>query len=178
MSTPKLAGLNPDYEHARKLAVEAIEIPADDTFLLDFTADDRLMELATVLIHNCEELKFIEEFTVTYLWKRKGGKSKNSLTLGKCIKTAGLVHYFARTDFVIWVAADHLITAFHRKRPVQIDALMYHELRHIDRDDNGQAASQGHEFEGFASEIERFGIWREDMKPIACAFQEQLPLLD
>lgn len=173
MSEP-LRLIESDYDHARKTAVDAIVIPLEDTFLQDYQQDDRLMELATVLIHHCEELRFIEDFSVTYLWKRTGGKSKGRMTLGTCTKTAGLVHFFCRTDYVIWVAADHLQYLHVRARAVNIAALMYHELRHIAQTEKGEPAIQGHEFEGFASEIDRFGIWRDDMRPIACAFQESL----
>lgn len=75
-----------------------------------------------------------------------------------------------KSDFVIWLGADNC----RQRQDLNFAALMYHELRHIDKDDKDQAVTQGHEFEGFASEVERFGIWRPSMKPIAKAFQESL----
>jgi hypothetical protein len=84
MSTASPAELT--YEQARDLAAKAIAIPHDNSFILDFLVDEHIGELASVLIQHCDELKFIEQFSVTYLWKRTGGKSKDRRTLGKCIK--------------------------------------------------------------------------------------------
>lgn len=178
--TSTLAAVKLNYEQARDAAIAAIAIPHDDSFTLDFLADERIGELGSVLIEHCEELGFIQEFSVAYLWKRTGGKSKDRVTLGKCIKTAGLVHFFGRTDYVIWLAADHSLRIHNdflnkqRAQDLNLAALVYHELLHIDRDENGSPSTKGHEFEGFASEIERFGIWRDDMRQIATAFQASL----
>jgi hypothetical protein len=149
-----------------------IKVPDDDAFLQDYILDDKLQALAAALIESCEELNFIDEldFTLIYLWKRQGGKSSGQDVLGKCVKLSGLVKYFGKADFVIWLGGDTC-----RTRPdTNFAALMYHELCHVDKDDKDQPATQGHEFEGFAGEVMRFGIWRESMKPIATAFQHSL----
>lgn len=160
-----------DYENARDNAAKAIKAPDDNQFHQDYIADPKLAKLARVLIENCDELSpGCEEFRIEYLWKRTGGKSSGSVTLGKCNKISGLTLYFGKVDFVIWLAADHC----RDREGINFSALMFHELLHVDQDENGQPALRAHEFEGFSAEIERFGIWRESMRPIAKAFQESL----
>lgn len=155
-------------DQLRDKAAAAIEAPADDEFLLDFMLDAKLEKLAEIEIEMYEEFSFIAElgFKVIYLWKRTGGKSSGMAVLGKCVRLTGLVKHFAKADFVIWFGADH-----NRGGETDFAALMYHELCHIDRDEKDQPSSQGHEFEGFAREVMRFGIWRKSMRPIAVAFQ-------
>jgi hypothetical protein len=148
-----------------------IKAPKDDGFIGDYMADERLSSLAAVLIENCDELSVgCTEFRIEYLWKRTGGKSSGMVTLGKCNKLSGLAKYFGKTDFVIWLAADHC----RDRDGINFAALMFHELMHIDQDEKGQPATRAHEFEGFSAEVARFGIWRESMRPIARAFQESL----
>ena len=148
-----------------------IKPPKDDGFVGDYMADENLTSLAAVLIENCDELSAgCEEFRIEYLWKRTGGKSSGMAPLGKCNKLSGLTKYFGKTDFVIWLAADHC----RDREGINFAALMFHELMHVDQDEKGQPATRAHEFEGFSSEVNRFGIWRESMRPIAKAFQESL----
>jgi hypothetical protein len=169
-----------EYDRQLEYAVEQIAIPHDGLFTQAFMSDEKLELLAEILMEHCDELKIASNFKITYLWKRKGGKSNETITLGKCIKLAGLVEYFGKADFVIWLSADHcyrIHTEYlskRRQQDINLAALMYHELRHVSKDENDQRATRGHEFEGFASEIERFGIWRDGMRPIAKAFQESL----
>lgn len=149
-----------------------IRAPADDSFVGDYIADPKLADLAQVLIQNCEELSAgCEEFRIEYLWKRKGGKSSGSITWGMCIKLSGLAKYFGKVDFVIWLAADHYRDAGANANPA---ARIFHELMHVDQDENGQPATRPHELEGFSAEVERFGIWRPSMNAIAKAFRESL----
>ena|SRR5436190_916358 len=163
--------MSESYEQSRDQAAGAIKAPDDDAFAGDYIDDPKLGDLAQVLIENCEELSAgCEEFRIKYLWKRKGGKSRGSVTLGMCIKLSGLAKYFGKVDFVIWLAADHC-----RERPdLNFAGTMFHELMHVDKDENDLPVCRPHEWEGFTAEVERFGIWRPSMKSIARAFQESL----
>ena len=163
--------MSAQYDRSRDKAAGEIKAPADDAFVGDYIADPKLGELAQVLIENCQELSpACEEFRIQYLWKRKGGKSRGSVTLGMCIKLSGLAKYFGKVDFVIWLAADHC-----RERPgLNFAGTMFHELMHVDKDENDLPVTRPHEWEGFSAEVERFGIWRPSMQPIARAFQESL----
>lgn len=114
---------------------------------------------------------------IVYLWKSKGGESGGRAILGKCVSPSGLVDYFAcqaetavesrsdKVDFVIWAAADHLRN--NRAKFHTVCALVFHELKHTAFDEKGNLIVQGHEFEGFAREIEEFGMWKRDIKIIA-----------
>lgn len=157
-----------EYESARDKALKAIVVPRDDDFGRDYSEDPKLEALAAVLIEHCPEVEAANDFKIVYAWKRGGGKSAGMAVLGKCVKLSGLALYFGSADFVIWLAADHC----RDRAGINLAALMFHELLHVDRDENGLPSTRGHEFEGFAAEIERFGIWRESIRSIATAFKE------
>lgn len=169
------------YQKARDRAVDALEIPDAEAFLGEFKSDEGLHDLASVLIHHCEELGFIKDFKVIFLWKQKGGQtSDGKLIFGKCIKLTGLVRHFAKADYVIWLGADNcsaVAEAFKKKRckkDMDLAALTYHELKHIAKTEKGEAASQGHDWEIFLDEIERFGLWRDGMEIMATVCQQAL----
>jgi hypothetical protein len=157
-----------EYESARDKALKAITVPKDDEFSQDYVEGPAPQILADVLIEHCDEVEAAGEFKIKFAWKRTGGKSTGMATLGKCVKLSGLTLYFGKVDFVVWLAADHC----RDRAGINLAALMFHELLHIDQDENGLPTSRGHEFEGFSAEIERFGIWRESIRPIATAFKE------
>lgn len=121
-----------------------------------------------------------EEPRITYLWKLAGGQSKGNATWGKCIKLSGLAGYFdGEADFVIWLAADWLLAA--RATYLQVEAIVFHELSHIavKEDKDGDFAGwgvTGHDFEGFATEVARYGMYRPSVARMASAFQAALPL--
>jgi hypothetical protein len=124
------------------------------------SADDVLLPFYEALRrHFHDEFWFLEEARVKLFWKEKGGSSGGSDTLGKCQKPSGLLRHYSDCDFIIWIAADHC-----RARGFtnwQILALLYHEMRHTNFDNNtGKLTLQGHQFEGFVDELERFGGWR------------------
>jgi hypothetical protein len=149
-----------------------LSVPDEDMFMGDYLPSQEIEEMAAALIEQYPQFHVIAEngYRITYLWKSKGGKSKGRLRRGQCQKLTGLPYYFGETDFVIWLAADHL-----RDRPnFNFRRLVFHELKHIAVDENGQATCVGHEFEGFVDEVEEFGIWDEGMKPLAEAFQQHL----
>lgn len=171
------------YESARDCAAGAIEIPDEGAFSGDFIYDEALHDLASVLIHHCDELAVCNNFKISFLWKKSGGKGGGKATLGKCVRASGLVRFFGKVDFVIWLAADNCLTwrnDFILKKvslDLNLSGLMYHELCHIGeegKEGQEQPAIVPHEFEGFSREIERFGIWRPDMKAICVAFQQCL----
>jgi hypothetical protein len=108
---------------------------------------------------------------IVYLWKEKGGDSGGKATLGKCVRPTGLAAHFAagediasRVHYVIWAAADHL--RLNRANVRTIHALIFHELLHTHLED-GKLIVRSHQFEGFAREIEEFGMWTNSIKRIA-----------
>lgn len=141
-----------------------------------FLASEDLKVVAGTLIEKYEQdFPHLNDANIVYLWKEKGGENGGYPTLGKCIRPTGLAEYFAceaasdeiaadQVDYVIWCAADHLRD--NRASYRTICALLFHELKHTNWED-GKLIVRGHEFEGFAREIEEFGMWQHSIKRIA-----------
>ena len=120
-----------------------------------------------------------EGVRIEFLWKARGGSSNGKLTLGKCIKMGGLALHFAETDYVIWLAADH-IDALPLDR-YQVEALLFHELCHIDatkEEEKVTIAVNAHDLEAFKAEVEYYGFWRHDLAAMARTMQRRLPGFD
>lgn len=154
---------------------EKFLIPPDTHFEEDeFIAAPELETIAKNLIDKYEsDFRHIYSANILYLWKQKGGASGGESTLGKCIRPTGLAKHFAsknlggfrdKVDFVIWVAADHTRNCQFDVR--MMAALIFHELMHTGWDD-GKFIVKTHEFEGYAREIEEFGMWKNSIKKIA-----------
>jgi hypothetical protein len=137
--------------------------------LNDYLSSTQLRELASALIERYEEFQHLQDFSLAYLWKRKGPSSSGHNTLGKCQRLTGMLKFFAKYDFVIWLSADHChgLTAF------QIEALVFHEMMHAGAED-GKPAIRKHDWEGFAAEVHNYGEWKSDMTAIGDAFQFSL----
>lgn len=135
----------------------------------DFLVAPELRKIAEELIgDHAFDFDFLRHAVIVYLWKKKGGKSGLKETLGKCQKPSGLLKHFANADFVVWVAADNC-EGFTRK---QITALLFHELKHAWRDEDGKYVTVSHDFEGFAREVELFGDWKRDIARMREAFRQ------
>lgn len=144
----------------------------------DFEAQGEFIEandchkIATAIIAKYKCFESIKESAIVYLWKRKGS-SKPKLLMGKCNKPTGLLDYFSAADFVIYFSANNCrdigITNF------QMEALIFHELKHAAMDD-GEPIIVPHDWEGFAEEIENYGLWSKDLKPIADAIATTMQL--
>lgn len=152
--------------------------PADDAFVDDGTgrgwdymrAPD-LTEIGfSVMREYAEHLRDALDFGIQFLWKRSGGQSAGRPTLGKCSKVSGLAGFFAGDDFLIWIAADHC-RDFGLTRE-QMDALLFHELKHVGRNEKYAPVTVGHEVEMFIDEVRLFGPWKGDLRRMT----EQLAL--
>jgi hypothetical protein len=138
-----------------------------------------LEHLAEDLLDRCPELGHIQDMGVVYLWKEEGGRSKGRPVFGKTQKASGLLAYYSGSpDFIIWLAADHCLNRGYG--PDKIEALLYHEMSHISLEvDEKTGVTKpvlvGHDFEGFAAEIRRYGLWSTEAKMVGNAIR-QLPL--
>lgn len=156
---------NPDDE---------IQVPAEIDFLgADFLNLDGLTEIGEAVLarqfHDLNDGMLIVDFR----WKAKGGSSKGSDTLGKCIKLTGVSrHYALGSHFMVWIAADHV--RMRRYRRYELEALLYHELCHIEITEDGYG-TKGHDVELFFDEIRKYGLWRENLRPLASIVQPNLP---
>lgn len=170
---------------------ELFPIPSDTSFEpddVDGQIDDNdeyqpsieLMIIGAALIETNIDLHPLKTATIAYLWRRKGGTRAHTLKLGECITPKGITRLYTGLDFIICLSADNCRSTQMTKW--QIEALMYHELKHArltQDEETGQPKPQlnPHDWEGFADEITKYGAWREDIQPVATAFQ-QLQLFD
>lgn len=148
-----------------------ISVPHDSKFEDEQFIDDiQLDDIGEDLISSYDDFSEIAGARILYLWKQKGGKSNGRETLGKCQKPSGLLAHYSNADFVIWLAADHCRD--YGLNGQQIRALIFHELKHAGYDpETGQYTTVSHDFEGFAREIEEFGLWDANAKRMAAAFK-------
>lgn len=136
----------------------------------EFTPAPDLAEIGVLLMK--KTLLLPEEVTVDFLWKLRGGKAA-----GKCIPLKGLAGYYGSADYAIWVAADQVDDLPYSR--YMVEALLYHELKHIDvdQDEDGGVTlgSREHEIEAFRDEIELYGFWRQDRAAFGRVVQRMLP---
>jgi len=156
-----------------------IEPPLFSEFCGDeFLVAHNLREVAEDMIQTFPELSHIGKFRMTYLWKAKGGMKGEKHRLGNCEKTSGMKQFFAKADFIIWLACDHAKTLGMTSR--QLEALLYHELCHasFEEKDNGEEVTKvaQHDVELFHDEIRRYGLWTTDLETARETFrQAQIP---
>lgn len=144
----------------------------------DYFVSGALANRARVLIsRHPEHLDHLRRLSVTYLWKRQGGKSKGRATFGKCSKPSGLLKHFSEAHFVIWLAADHCRAAGYTDR--EIEALLFHEMLHTAVSEVDENTGRGggptlvpHELEVFRAEVEIYGLWAPELQDVAPAFQQ------
>lgn len=155
----------------------------DTSNAFDFLDAPEVRDIARQLIDAYpSRFGVIRNLRMVYYWKRDGGKSEGKPVYGKCVKVPPLARALSveedadekiPADFVIWLAADHINAALFSR--FQLEALIYHELCHVDVSEKGKPALLPHDFEGFKSEILEYGDWKEDLQHARDAFT-QLPL--
>lgn len=151
----------------------------------DFMYAPQVEVIAQELVRSCPEFDVLEamidsgKFRVAYLWRKKAAKSCGKTVLGKSIKVSGYARHFSEADFVVEIAAD----AARSLTNYQLEAAIYHELLHIgieyDEDEDGNETlvirPQAHDVEMFNDEVQRYGLWKNDLADAAIAFK-QAPL--
>ncbi len=166
---------------------EKYPVPRDEAFagpaggLQDFIDAADLADIGTDLVATRDELRHLGEARIHHRWKLAGGASGGKATLGKCVKASGLVAHYSEADFIVWLAADHCRVLELTRW--QVEALLYHELCHaieaLDADGNPAGWKvRSHDFEGFRSEVERYGLWQADLVEAAHALAPQLELFE
>lgn len=137
----------------------------------DFLPSPALAFLASKIIEKYAEFEQLHGIRIAYDFKKKGGRTGGSDKIGQCTKASGLLRAHGDAQFYVWLAADHVANyAFSFD---QVRAALYHELSHIQfqEDDSEDAAEDAgewrivaHDFEGFTGEMERYGLWRSDLR--------------
>lgn len=167
-----VTGGNPEQEYP---------VPTEDTFeaeAAEYLPADDLRRIARALIAaHPSRFRHLERLHVVYLWRKAGGARHDTPTLGKCQKPSGLLKHFSAADFVIWLAADHCRD--RRFTAYQVEALLFHELCHTDRDpESGKPVLVGHDWEGFAAEVAHYGAWESATAHLAQQFEQLRLALD
>ena len=151
-------------------------VPSDEDFEeqdVEFILSQDIKDIANLLIE--EALPYLKDVRIEYFWKKRGGSAAGKLTLGKCQKPSGLLKKYCPGSFVIWLGADNVVKKNLTR--YQVEALIFHELNHIDLlGDSSEAGYdiKGHDFEGFGSEIERYGLWEQGLQVAGDAVQSAL----
>lgn len=142
---------------------------SEDGREIDYLLAPELATIGRKLIRTYEDdFDTLVHAEIDYFWKREGGVKAGQNTLGKCVKVSGELKYYSQKDFIIWVAADHCI----QFELYELTALVFHELKHAHfKVGEKKGMLVGHDFEGFAREIEIFGSWRNNARVMAEAFK-------
>lgn len=164
-----------DYLRERQADTSTVyDVPSEASLDGEFAPAPDIERIAARLILR-HQMTPHNTCNIVYLWKDKGGKSHGSAVYGKATKPSGLLRHFSECDFVIWLAADHLRECGATVR--EVEAVVYHELRHIASDENDDPCLTGHEYAGFLAELKEYGTTVRDLKPILrIAQQMEMPL--
>ena len=161
---------------ARELARDLDEddlypVPAPDDFedkrtgkVWDFMLAPDLETIGDRLVSEYEHLSQARGWKVRYLWKREGGQAHGHSRLGYCRKLSGEAGFFGGHDFVIALSADHMRMYGMTYRQVQ--AATFHELLHVGTSENYGPTVNGHDAELFYAEMDVFGQWKRDLRPL------------
>lgn len=150
-------------------------IPTDSSFQKrDFQEATGLANLAEQLIARHGFLSQLENCRLEFKWQRKGANSKGKRSIGALKRVSGVWMDFCDAQFIVYLAADTARLAGFTDR--QVEAALFHQLLHIDRDAKGNWIKVGHDFEGFGTEVRHYGPWTEDLKIGSQAFTTAVQL--
>ena len=147
---------------------EEIDLDEDDDegrlVVRDFLPAPQLAEIGRRLIRERDKFIALRSCTITWLWRREGGKSQGKATLAKATPAPKLWRHQVTIDATIWLAADH--GRAHRLTYRQVEACLYHELLHLTPKEDGSLGTIGHEIEAFATELECYGFWNSGLRQL------------
>lgn len=126
--------------------------------------------VAARLIATHEAFAMLRTVPIDYLWANTGGKEGGGPKLGKCSVLRGLNGLYCPYDFVIWLAADHARELM--LPPKVLEGVLFHELCHCDYDDKGRPTVRRHDWAGFRSEVEVYGLYLPDMRLMEQSFRQ------
>lgn len=145
-------------------ATSQYAVPQDSDFgSAEFMIDSGLSALGDHLIGTKANLAHLKGMAVHFRWKRKGGAFA-----GKCIKASGLVREYSEADFIVWLGADNC----QGMTKHQVEALLFHELCHAGRDENGNRTILKHDMEEFVAVVREYGLVSPSIRAMNTAMKQ------
>ena len=147
---------------------ERFPVPPDGEW--EFLLAPELERVGLALIQSCPELAHLAGLSLAFVWKRKGGKKR-----GWCQKPSGLLKFYAKSDFVVWIAADN--TRESRMTRWEVEALLFHELMFADLETDEETGEtkpvmRSLEIEAWVDEVERYGDWSPSLARLGRVYQQ------
>src|SRR6185436_7497191 len=134
----------------------------------EYLESPNLESVAVKLIEehaNLARLKLVTfDNGIRFFWRKHGTKT----AIGKCLKPSGLLHELSQASFIIWLAADKCAGWTKHK----VEALLYHQLCHAGRDEQGRTFIKSHDVQAFASEVRYYGLWAADLREFGKAVRQ------
>jgi len=149
-----------------------IGIPTEKEFGDDpYLPASNLEKMADKLIEKKPAVQHLYDFSVSYYWKRQGGKSSGQPVMGKCRTVSGDLKAFAPgAHFMIWLAADNCREADITVH--QAEAYLFHEMLHTAANEHGKPITVPHDAVLFVAEIAEFGLYDHMLQAAGGAFQQ------
>lgn len=108
---------------------------------------------------NTDEHRYLKAYSGRALFCKKIKRSKARRTLASIKLLADVERLISGADFVIII--DYF---FWRENPEKQEALLFHELCHLQSDDTGKLSTVSHDVEEFYSVIAKYGDWMKEIK--------------
>jgi putative metallopeptidase len=139
-------------------------IPADESFEEKDVSNIESQALAILgqkLIDDNGEFRHLRTLTIRWFWRRNGGAPSAKVRFGAAQHPDGFLRDAYKADWLVWLSADHLRNARPTKR--QVEACLFHQLAHAGVTSKGKLTVIPHQFEGFPTELQRYGAWNSDL---------------
>ena len=121
-----------------------------------FRPSPEVAAIAVQIMAECPEMNWLTDANVYYQFQEE----MSGDTAGNCSRVPKKYRSLIDVDFVItidWVA-------WHQLNTEQCRRVVYHELKHIGKNENGEWTCEKHDFEGFVSEWVMFQkVIKEDI---------------
>lgn len=122
----------------------------------DYSPSAEMKKVAIALIRRHSGIAaLVEDLRIAYLERAGEPSGEGEEAIAKCQKASPLWRDLAEYDVVIW-AWSYWWDLFE---PRQREALMLHELCHIDRTEKGGVKMRRHDVEEFIAVVHQYGVW-------------------
>lgn len=150
----------------------AKELVAPPDFEAAYLFADSLRAMAEKLIgQHGVKFSHLTPLKVDYLWRRKGGKRRGKPNLSDCGRPSGMLAFYSKADFVVWIAANHVREL--GLSPQQVEARLFRELLRCGVDaDTQEPMVYPFDFEGFGAELAHYGAYSADLYRLVETAQE------